>query len=367
MTVRVTFLWPEISGYMAACWGALAKRPGVQISILAIEPSAATNTQFSLETVKSLDVTFMERRRIEDSRAVNVTLASHTPDAIVVSGWWNPAYRAATAPLRARGTSIIMAMDTPFRSSLVADIRRVLSWQFFRTIDTVVVPGERGLHLAEALGFAPERIRTGLYGVDRARLAPALAVRKQSGWPRRFLFLGQLTPVKGFDTLIAGYRQYRDRTSDPWPLTVCGAGPLQGLASHTEGVDYRGFVDPADHCSLLAEHGALVLPSRFDPWPLAIVEAATSGLPVLCSTKCGSAVELVRDSYNGRVMPLQDASGIEAGLRWIHDRIDDLPEMGDRSTRLAEPYSAEMWASRWTDYLTETIERRTNGARKSRM
>ena len=56
----------------------------------------------------------------------------------------------------------------------------------------------------------------------------------------------------------------------------------------------RGFVQPADQAAIWAEHGAFALASRYDPWPLVIVEACAAGLPVIHSEACGSAVELVR-------------------------------------------------------------------------
>ena len=54
------------------------------------------------------------------------------------------------------------------------------------------------------------------------------------------------------------------------------------------------------------EAGAFLLASRFDPWPLVIVEACAAGLPVVTSTKCGAA-EILSEGETGFVRDALDA------------------------------------------------------------
>jgi len=327
-----------------------------------MHPSAGTNTDFGESVLGSLDVRFLDPKEIEQQHTVAQYFYEMKPDVVVVSGWWNPGYRKLLRLARHEGSAVVLAMDNPFHTSTRAFARRLRSWRLFNDVDFVVVPGERAMRLAHSLGFSPRQVHVGLYGVDRTKLSPALAMRELGAWPRRFLFLGQLTPKKGFDLLLSGYSEYHQQAAAPWLLTVCGAGPLQRSTENLPGVEYRGFVHPSDHLSLFASHGALLLPSRFDPWPLVIVEAAAAGLPILCSTACGSAVEVVRDRYSGRVMPCERPADVAAGLRWLVERSHELPTMGQRSARLAEPYSAEMWAQRWADILAAAVdERRRRG------
>ena len=100
-----------------------------------------------------------------------------------------------------------------------------------------------------------------------------------------------------------------------------------------------------------AEAGVFVLPSRFDPWPLALVEAAAAGLPVICSDACGSAVEIVRSGYNGVRVADENTEALASALARIHDTHDALPEWGRRAQQFAMPYSAEQWAERWARML----------------
>ena len=95
--------------------------------------------------------------------------------------------------------------------------------------------------------------------------------------------------------------------------------------------------------------GALVLPSRYDPWPLVIPEAASAGLPILCTEDCGSAVEMIRPFFNGLMFPSDNISALAEAMRWTHEHYDQLPEMGRRAMEFSQAYSAQMWALRWME------------------
>ena len=72
----------------------------------------------------------------------------------------------------------------------------------------------------------------------------------------------------------------------------------------------------------------MVLPSRYDPWPLVIVESAAAGLPIVHTECCGSAVECVRNYYSGRGVATENPRELATALRWCHEHHDELPEMG---------------------------------------
>ena len=259
-----------------------------------------------------------------------------------VGGWATPADRAL---LKNPPAKLAVLVDTPWLGAARQWAGRAALRVLLRKAAACVVPGERGFQYARRLGFAEREIYTGLYGVDAAALGAVADARdaqvaKTGEWPRRFLFAGRLAPVKDPRTLLTAYDLYRDRVPDPWPLTVCGAGPLEGLLEGRPGVDARGFVQPAALHGLMVESGAFVLPSAFDPWPLAVVEACAAGLPVICTAACGSAVESVRHRHSGFVTPTGDPAALAAALAET-DRLsrtpDALPTWSRRVAGVGEP------------------------------
>ena len=142
------------------------------------------------------------------------------------------------------------------------------------------------------LGASQQSVRRGLYGVDFDGFAPLYEQRvaEAGGWPRKFLFIGRYAPEKGLDVLIEAYQRYRTTVTEPWALSCCGSGPLKHLLQGQAGIEDCGFQQPSQLRQIMATHGAFVLASHFDPWPLVVVEASAAGLPVLCTEACGSAV-----------------------------------------------------------------------------
>lgn len=355
--MKIAMCWTTISGYMAACWRALALRPEIEMSIVGFQADAAI-AAFSDDLVRGLGARLLTPTEWEDEALVGSLVAEMNPDVVVIPGWTYKAYRRLVENPRLSRAKFIMTMDTPYRRTLRQVLGRYRISRLLSRVDRVIVTGERSWQLARVLGIDEARIRRGLYGVDYARFAPLIDARRAQpgGWPRRFLYAGRYHPEKGVDVLLAAYRAYRSQVSDPWPLTCCGSGPLASTIDAEAGVTNLGFVQPTDQPPVLASHGVFVLASRFDPWPLVVAEAGAAGLPVIHTEACGSAVELVRPYFNGLGVATEDVASLTAALRWCHEHHDKLPEMGARAQPLAAAYSAEAWADRWVRMFQELCD-----------
>ena len=356
--MRVFFCWTHISGYMAACWRALAARPGVEVDVLAFR-SGDNEANFRDDVVAGLKIRLLDERERDDANLIRSVVVDAKPDVLVLPGWAYDAYRALAFDSALASAKRVMTMDTPYRGTVRQRLGRFKMASFFARVDRVMVPGERAWQLARVLGFDETKVRRGMYGVDFAALAPLHARRaaQPGGWPKRFLFTGRYAHEKGVDVLLAAYAQYRHAVADPWPLTCCGMGDMKGLLANQAGVEDLGFVQPADMHAVSARGGVFVLASRYDPWPLVIVESCAAGLPVVCTEACGSAVELVRSQHNGWLVATGDVADLARGLLLAHNTYNDLPLMGHRAQQLAEAYSAEAFAHRWGQMCEELLAR----------
>jgi glycosyltransferase involved in cell wall biosynthesis len=354
--LKVLFLWPLISGYMSACWRALAAEPGVDLFVLAQQPGRKEKAAaFKSDLMNGVPCELLTSDRPVPEYEVRRAMQEHRPDIVVINGWHTPGFVKSPFMPGASRARFIMAMDTPYRGTLRQRFGRYALKAFFDRIDRVFVTGERSWQLARVLGFKERIIRRGVYGIDYDLLSPTHAqrLRQPGGWPRKFLYTGRYAPEKAIDVLVKGYARYRSLVGEPWPLTCCGKGPEAHLLQNAEGVTDRGFVQPADLANVMAEHGAFVLASRFDPWPLVIVESCAAGLPIVCSEACGTRVELVRFPWNGTTFATDDPDALAESLLWIHLNHARLPTMGERSRHMAEPYSAQMWVERWMTTFRE--------------
>jgi glycosyltransferase involved in cell wall biosynthesis len=339
---------------MAACWRALAARREVDLTVVGLAADSGP-APFDESLITGTSWRLLDDRERQDRNLVVDLVKQSRPDVVVVPGWAIPVFAKLRSARSLRSASFVLVMDTPRQETWRQAVNRLRLSRWVSGFQLVVVTGERSWQLARYLGVSEKRIRRGMYGVDTEFLGTAIQQRAalEEYWPRRFLFAGQYTNRKGLDVLLQAYRRYRQSVVDPWTLSCCGAGPLSEMVEASEGVSNEGFVQPNAMPGVMARHGAFVLPSRFDAWPLAVVEACAAGLPVICSEACGSAVELVRHLYNGYLVATGDVEMLAEGLLAMHVREQEAAQMGQRSVELARPYSAGLWADRWVEIVRD--------------
>ncbi|MCY3004177.1 MAG: glycosyltransferase family 4 protein [Planctomycetota bacterium] len=136
---------------------------------------------------------------------------------------------------------------------------------------------------------------------------------------RRFLFLGQLRPEKGFDEAL------RALELCPPDCTLDLYGPelpttdVARLRSQPRA-RWHGELRHDQVPQILAEHDALLFPSHYDGegLPGAIVEAMQSGMPVI-ATSWRALPEIVHDRRNGLLVPVGDVDALASAMTLLHD------------------------------------------------
>ena len=350
--MKIVICWSNYSGYWAACWRRLASIPGVELFVLAFTSPAAS--PFDASLLDGIPHRLLDDAERKDAALITRLVAEQAPDAIQIVGWFVPAYRAvAQAPTLALA-KVAISVDTPWLSQ-----KQILTrWRyrsFFAHVDGVGATGERRWQNVRRLGFAPDRIRRHMYGVDEELAARIHAARAADPSPKRaFLFVGRYALEKGLDVLVEGYRRYRAQSVDPWEMICCGRGPEDRLLKGQPGIRDLGFVQPSEMAERFRTAGAYVISSRFDPWPLTIPEAALAGLPVIASDACGSAVEIVRPHYNGVIVPSGDAEGFARAMLQMESA--PLEQWGDRAREHAAPFTASLWAERWHALFVDLLD-----------
>ncbi len=184
--------------------------------------------------------------------------------------------------------------------------------------------------------------------VDGARFHPGLraefsdAVRQQVGIPREatvFAFVGSGFERKG----VAAFLHALARRREPAWALIAGKdkhaaryGKLSVRLGIAGRVRFVGGV--SDVRPFLAAADAFVLPTLYDPFPNAALEAMAAGLPLVTSTKCGAA-EIVREGECGFVRDALDAGGLAQCL----DRLDPgtARRMGEAAREAVAPLTPQ--------------------------
>ncbi|HWB54830.1 MAG TPA: glycosyltransferase, partial [Tepidisphaeraceae bacterium] len=226
--MKILLCWQGISGYLAACWKALAAMPGVELSIL----STPSYRNFNKSVLAGLNCHVMTPEENDDAAFNKNWIQSCNPDVIVLCGWIHPIWNRLPELPEFADKPFVLAFDTPWRGTLR---QRLAKWKLaslVRRMDRVIIPGERAWQYARRLGFPERKIRRGMYGIDFDALGPLYERRLAQGagqWPRRFVYFGRYAEEKAIDVLVEAYRIYCKQAGDPWPLTTCGVGDMGKL------------------------------------------------------------------------------------------------------------------------------------------
>ncbi len=132
------------------------------------------------------------------------------------------------------------------------------------------------------------------------------------------VFVGRLSPEKGPDLLLDAWRR---ATPAGLRLRVYGDGPLRPLLETTGApqVSFMGRVPPAEIRRALGTARALVFPSTCrEAGPLAPLEAAAAGLPIVMSDSVGMSGR-VAGAGAGWSFPSGDPGALAARLAQLRD------------------------------------------------
>ena len=176
---------------------------------------------------------------------------------------------------------------------------------------------------------------------------------------RTILAAGRLTPQKGFDLLIPAYAPVAAAHPD-WTVRICGRGDQQPkLEALIEEHGVGGQVTLAGPSEYLGEEMAaasiFVLSSRFEGFPLVLLEAMSKGMAVVAFDCPTGPADIIDDHENGLIVPLKDLDALAAAIK---EMIGD-PELrrrcGTAAIETASRYTMDRIGPSW-DALLGSLE-----------
>jgi glycosyltransferase involved in cell wall biosynthesis len=283
-------------------------------------------------------------------------LATHPPEWLLISGsWYFPTAYLASRIARTKGVKVFFWNESNLeyveRTSSVANRwrSRVLGGYY-----GYVVPGAWAKDyirhfVPEAKNFLqlPNVVDESLYRDQVSRLR-SQRERLLEKWhiPATaspvFLCIARLDPIKGIQVMVPEFLSANKLQQAS--LVVAGDGPLaeglHSIAANSAGgerVHFTGHVNGSDILELLAIADAFVLPSLGDPYPLAVIEAAFAGLPLLLSDKVGCYPEALVVYKNGLLFNPGQPGELSRKMEEFNELgKNSWQKMGEESLNIAE-------------------------------
>ena len=227
---------------------------------------------------------------------------------------------------------------------------RAVERRYLRGVDGVVCNSTVTRSVVTDLGVEADRAVVAPPAGDRfdpAITDDRIAARAREQ-PLRVLFVGNITPRKGVDTLIDGLAA-ADGDAE---LTVVGtpvderyvSGCHDRVDAHGLGgrVEFTGGIDDASLAAEFREHHVLAVPSRYEGYGIVYLEGMGFGLPAVAS-RAGGATDIVTDGENGFLVDPGDAAAVADAISTLAADRERLATMGQAAR---ERYAAQ---PDWTD------------------
>lgn len=168
--------------------------------------------------------------------------------------------------------------------------------------------------------------------------------------------LGRLSVEKGFDRLIDAFCRVASEHPD-WHLVLVGEGPERSRleqqareAALSDRIHLPGWFE--NPWTALQSADLFVLPSRYEGFPNALLEAMAAGLAVIaCDCPSGPA-EIIQPDLNGLLIPNGDLSGLVSSIRRLIDDPDLRQRLGQHAHEVQTRFSMTEHFRHWDEVLT---------------
>lgn len=182
--------------------------------------------------------------------------------------------------------------------------------------------------------------------------------RKESGEKVRFVSVGYLRYLKGFDLLIESFSALNSNRE--WELTICGDGaemPQLKRLIQDKGLGNKIFLvgrkNKNELRDILNSSDVFVLASRSETFGVVYIEAMACGLPVI-ATRCGGPEEFVTSDV-GLLIDKDDLNGLKDALAYMIDHGSEY-DATHIAKKCYKMFSAERIASEYIEVYNQLVK-----------
>ena len=167
--------------------------------------------------------------------------------------------------------------------------------------------------------------------------------------------MGRMEPQKGFDRLLTAFAKCAERHPE-WTLRIVGEGTerprLQALAVKL-GLESRIRLDTVtkEPEKVLRDSDLFVLSSRYEGFPMVLLEAMACGLPVI-SFDCPSGPrEMIRDGIDGVLVPPDDVEALAKAMDSLMGAQQERQRLAARAVEVSERFGLPRVMAMWSEVL----------------
>jgi len=282
---------------------------------------------------------------------IRKTIKQINPDSIISFGdWFNSYTILATRFLNIR-TIITNRMGPNLYFGKLIEISNIVLYRF---ADAMIVQTER------AKAIMQERYKIKYIHIVPNPIQPINIIKKN--YYKNIVSIGRLSKEKGHSVLIDAFKILEDNS---WKLHLIGDGPemnnlINKISSLNlqENVLLHGHLKKFDY--ILAESSIFVLPSLYEGFPNALIEAMSIPMACIASNCVAGPSEIITHNVNGLLFRPGDADELAFLLKQIINDENKISELEKEAYKIREKYDMKKISNQFLNILNNSDENITN-------
>ena len=175
------------------------------------------------------------------------------------------------------------------------------------------------------------------------------------------IFVGHIRAIKGIHVLIKAIENLH-RMGALCNLYLVGTGELEeSLKDYVRKrrlsniIHFLGSLNNKQTLSLVKAADIFILPSYWETFPLSLLEAMACGKPVV-ATNVGGISEIVKDRYNGILIPKGDHVALAKAIRFLLENSAYTKKLGEKAKKtIDKKFSLNIMIRKYLCLLTRVI------------
>ncbi|HFN1412972.1 TPA: glycosyltransferase family 4 protein, partial [Enterococcus faecium] len=145
----------------------------------------------------------------------------------------------------------------------------------------------------------------------------------------KFLFVGRVTLEKGIGVLDSFFEKFG--IEDAWTFAGDYSDSKKFYEKYEDKVQFVGHVSKIKMFELYRDNDVLVFPSLADGFGLAVIEALSNGMYVICSDSTG-AKDIIMEGKNGDVFLTGDENDLNNKIQYYKKNINKIDRLKIKET-----------------------------------
>lgn len=174
---------------------------------------------------------------------------------------------------------------------------------------------------------------------------------------KRCIAVGRLDEQKGFDLLIPAWEKVAEKHPD-WTLDIFGVGKWEDLLKNeiksrglTCKVNLKGQSKEIE--KEMAESDFFILSSRYEGFPMVMLEAFAGGLPIVAFNCKTGPKEIITDGENGLLVAPGDTDALSRAIIRLIENPGERKKMSEKAIESMMRFDKEKIMNQWQNLFRD--------------